>query len=213
MKFSFRGEICIVSESKPYREKLSDFVKEFDLFDTIKGFKNNDDLIKDVQNSEPVKERFLLIEVSSKNYISGNSLKILNEYALNTKVIYVITETNPFYLKTLFDFKPDGLIHKAERHYEIIKCIVKIRKGVTYYSSFIKDSLSTKNNTENQFDFTQREIELLTFWASNHSLNETAQMVNLSYHTVVSHRRNMFKKANCNSIEDLIGLAQSMELI
>lgn len=214
MKFSSKGEICIVSRFKPYAEELSIFIKEFGLFDTIKEFEDQNDLLRYIQNSETLKERFLLIEASPNDYLSENALKSIREYSLNTKVIYIITMTSPFHLRSLFDYKPDGMIHKAERQYEVIKCIINLRKGITYYSSFMKDFINPSTlRTEADIEFTSREVELLTFWASNHSMSQTAQLVNLSHHTVVSHRRNMFKKANCNSIEELIEIAQELELI
>jgi mRNA-degrading endonuclease YafQ of YafQ-DinJ toxin-antitoxin module len=122
---------------------------------SIKQFENHSDLLKHVQSSETLKERFLLIEASPNDHLSENELKAIRKCSVRTKVIYIFTMTTPFHLRSLFDYKPDGMIHKAERLYEVVKCIINLRKGLTYYSSFMKDFINPKTvSTESDVKFT-----------------------------------------------------------
>ncbi|WP_294285063.1 helix-turn-helix transcriptional regulator [uncultured Chryseobacterium sp.] len=63
------------------------------------------------------------------------------------------------------------------------------------------------------FSLTKREIQVLTFLAEGWSAKEIADKVNLSYHTVTTHRKNIFNKMDCNKVCELVKKAIEEGLI
>lgn len=51
---------------------------------------------------------------------------------------------------------------------------------------------------------TKREMDVLGCIAIGKNSNETANLLNISKHTIDTHRKNMLKKAECASINELL---------
>ena len=63
-----------------------------------------------------------------------------------------------------------------------------------------------KNKIYNQYleIFSKRELEIIRLIKNQVSSNQIALKLHLSPHTVISHRKNIFKKTNCHSVNELI---------
>jgi len=55
-----------------------------------------------------------------------------------------------------------------------------------------------------QNTLTKREIEILSLLALGNSAKQISSMLDLSYHTVTTHRKNIFQKTDCTKISELI---------
>lgn len=64
----------------------------------------------------------------------------------------------------------------------------------------------TYSNTE--IRLTGREIEMLKLIIKEKSISEIALILNLSEHTVKTHRKNIFRKLDTNKVSDMIRFAQ-----
>ncbi|UQB69994.1 helix-turn-helix transcriptional regulator [Epilithonimonas zeae] len=60
---------------------------------------------------------------------------------------------------------------------------------------------------------TKREIEILSLLALGNSAKQISDILDLSYHTVTTHRRNIFQKTDCTKISELIKKALEWGLI
>ena len=61
--------------------------------------------------------------------------------------------------------------------------------------------------------FTKREIEIIKEIQIGGSNREIAERLNLSHHTIATHRKNILRKSNCNSILDLLLYCKQFRLI
>lgn len=66
---------------------------------------------------------------------------------------------------------------------------------------------------QNLEDLTQREIEVLTFLTKGQSNKEIAENLNISIHTVISHRKNIIEKTGIKSLPGLTIYALSKHII
>lgn len=55
--------------------------------------------------------------------------------------------------------------------------------------------------------FTPREKDIIQLMADNKTNNEIADVLYISKHIVATHRKNIFRKSNCNSLEMLLDFA------
>ncbi|WP_312421167.1 helix-turn-helix transcriptional regulator [Epilithonimonas sp.] len=62
-------------------------------------------------------------------------------------------------------------------------------------------------------ELTKREIEILSLLALGNSAKQISTFLEISYHTITTHHRNIFEKTNCTKISELIKKALEWGLI
>jgi len=93
-------------------------------------------------------------------------------------------------------------------------------RGRRYIHSEILDLLMSNNTTTTVIktatmnsQLTHTEKEIVSLIAQGKTTKEVASIRNLSYHTVVTHRKNIFRKLEINSVYELTRYAMRMGLI
>lgn len=78
--------------------------------------------------------------------------------------------------------------------------------GNNRQSYYTIDTTAPYEFVENKFkeQFTKREIEILTKIAKGNSSTEIADLLNISPHTINTHKKNILRKAGCKSSPELI---------
>ncbi len=111
----------------------------------------------------------------------------------------------------------------GEPLYSLEKCtnISHWQKGREVTLSIIGPN--TKNNlifrpacrpkTENKTFFTSSELKVLELLSQGKTSKETAEILNLSFNTVNTHRRNMRRKAGVRSTTSLLQIAREQQLM
>jgi len=69
------------------------------------------------------------------------------------------------------------------------------------------------NDTANSYSFSHRELEILTCIAKGKTSKQIAGELNLSIHTINSHRKNMLEKSKLNNTTELIQIAIKKNMI
>ena len=73
------------------------------------------------------------------------------------------------------------------------------------------DADSHLHSIENPF--TEREIEVIKEIHKGGSNHDIANRLFISRHTVATHRKNIFRKCNCNNILDLLVYCKKLEIL
>lgn len=66
---------------------------------------------------------------------------------------------------------------------------------------------SNFRNPELKDLLTKREVEVLTLLAGGSSAKEIADRLNISYHTVTTHRKSILRKTGCRKVSELVKVA------
>jgi hypothetical protein len=105
----------------------------------------------------------------------------------------------------------DGYIYKNVSNQELITALNKVYGGGIYYSPEITTAMmttiiqdQTDKQTHSQISLTDREREIVLLISQEKSNADIAQQLYISERTVESHRKNIYKKTNTNSIVGLI---------
>lgn len=203
----------ILAEFLPYKEDLKTILEQSGLFECVYCFTDEEEMMIQLKGKNIEFTPWLFTDY----YVNGKSLSSLfketRKLMPKSKIIVHTVITNPFWLKELSKFAPEGLLHGTDRSFDILNCINKVSSGEKYCSLFMKEQLSLASAKRRDTQFTDRELQLLYFWVRNYTIETTAEVLNLSPHTIVSHRRRMFKKAKCNTIEELVNYARKRKLI
>jgi DNA-binding CsgD family transcriptional regulator len=62
-------------------------------------------------------------------------------------------------------------------------------------------------------ELTKRETEILSLLALGKSSRQISEMLDISYHTITTHRKNILAKTNCNKVSELVKKAFEWALI
>jgi len=136
--------------------------------------------------------------------------------------IVVLILTNQVNRNDLHELSKIGIkdiILKTSSKEEFFMAINATLNRKKYYSDeilniLLKDSLvKTHSKGEFQQHLTPSEIEIIRMIADGLTTKEIANKKNISFHTVISHRKNIFRKVEINNTSELIMYAIKAGLI
>ncbi|MFZ4525437.1 MAG: DNA-binding response regulator [Chlorobium sp.] len=117
-------------------------------------------------------------------------------------------------IKELNDIGIKNIILKTDDQDELFHAIDAALKGKKYYSGEVLDSLLKRNApSENISILTTSEIDIVRLIASGLSTKEIAVKKHNSFHTVMTHRKNIFRKLGVSSSPELLMYAIKAGLI
>lgn len=194
-----------------FADSFSELIERLDFFNNVHTLTDKKELRNFlIKHSEtPI---YLFLDYYLKN---ENCLTLINEIKrLNRRVIIIIMSStiSPTTVTNILDYKPQGFVSKSSGFNTILQCMTTIADGKQYICPIISEIVENISNIR-KVPFTERELEILQYFAHGSSIAQTAERVHLSKHTIVAHRRNMMSKINVNSITELLSYAREQELI
>ena len=101
-----------------------------------------------------------------------------------------------------------NIIYKTAERDEILSAVEAALKGKKYYSDEILDMILESNDTkqviEESAQLTISEIEIVRLITGGMTTKEIAEKKCISFHTVNTHRKNIFRKLNVSNASELI---------
>jgi DNA-binding NarL/FixJ family response regulator len=150
----------------------------------------------------------LIIDPSLVDIAGFSELKEIKGSFPNLKLLII---TNSVTRKELHEFNTIGInniILKNEGKEEIIEGLNATLNGKKYYSNELLDLLFESNEKkfigEETGQLTNSELEIVRLIAEGLTTKEIAARKFISFHTVISHRKNIFRKLGVTSISELI---------
>lgn len=105
----------------------------------------------------------------------------------------------------------NDIILKTANKEELSEAITATLKGRKYYSSELLDLLfeptDKKNATDESGQLTSSELEIVKLISDGLTTKEIALRKFISIHTVITHRKNIFRKLGVSSVSELIMLS------
>jgi DNA-binding NarL/FixJ family response regulator len=176
-------------------------------------------------------ERFSIIEIVSSQYELNKVLEkepcqlIITDFALfdfdgvddlqnikqkfpNVAVLILTNSINKAEFAELSKVGIKNIIYKTADRDEIFAAVDSALKGKKYFAEEILDLIleqgENKPVMEESVHLTGSEIEIVRLIASGRTTKEIAQSKCISFHTVNTHRKNIFRKLGVSSASELI---------
>jgi DNA-binding NarL/FixJ family response regulator len=150
----------------------------------------------------------LIIDPSLVDIAGFNELK---EIMCSFPELKLLVITNNISKKELHEFNTIGvtnIVLKTAGKEEIIEALNAVINGKKHYSNELLELLfetnERKNTIEETGQLTNSEIEIVRLIAEGLTTKEIAARKFISFHTVISHRKNIFRKLGVTSISELI---------
>lgn len=125
-----------------------------------------------------------------------------------TQVLIITNHDNKQDIQELLDMGVKGIVTKGCSKMEIMNAIHSISVGNRFFCNRILEKVITqpddKDVTCEPADLSPREFEVLRLITKGKKTVEIADALNVSVHTINSHRKNILRKLNLKSPAELI---------
>lgn len=209
---SHQRKAIFLDDHRLFSEALASLVEQMGIFRNVYVHSDDRKLIQSLINERSGFQIYLFADFYLKDKTFIPLINEVRRIRNNLKIIIVSALNNPILINEILSYPINGFLSKDDSTPEIIDCVNSIDKGELYISPKIQE-LIDNSQVESRLPFTDREIEVLQFFAKGLTVDETAAEMNLSRHTVAAHRSKMMNKAECKNIIQLLAFARKVELI
>ena len=168
--------------------------------------------VVDTQNElykllEKVPSGILITDFSNIDYDGVDDFKNIRDKYPLISILILTNVINKAEFAGLTKAGVKNMIYKTSDKDEIFNAIESALKGKKYYSDEILDLFlelgENKYAVEDPKHLTASEIEIVKLIANGLTSKEIAARRNISYHTVNTHRKNIFKKVEVSNASEL----------
>lgn len=126
-------------------------------------------------------------------------------------LLLIANKLAPSELADLNEACIENIILKNTDEFELLTAIESCIRGRTYYSEELLKLIIVKNQKKNNLgelsSLTPAEMEVVRLIAEGLTTKQIAAKKFLSFHTVMTHRKNIFRKTEVKSVSELLMFA------
>jgi two-component system, NarL family, response regulator NreC len=174
-----------------------------------------------VEQAEATSPDVAVLDITMPNLNGIEAAQRIVSQRPNTSIIILSMHSDEGYVLRALKAGAKGYLLKDSAEQDLIEAIMTVHQGKTFFSreiakmlveDYIRD-VRTRGIEDSYELLTSREREILQLLAEGKSNKEIAAALNLSAHTVETHRRNLQDKLNLHSIAELFLYAVRKRII
>jgi DNA-binding NarL/FixJ family response regulator len=145
-----------------------------------------------------------------------DTLKSISQNYLDLSILIITNKITKPEINQFVKIGIKSVALKTIDEAELLHAINATLKGKKYYSEEVLDLLMEPEPSkplEEPGNLTPSEIEVVRSIAAGLTTKEIAQQKNISFHTVITHRKNIFRKLEINNSSELLMYAMRKGLI
>ncbi len=195
-------------------EGLKNILNDTGLVDIVGTATNGEQMLADIVRSRP---EVLLVDYSCDDIVVSDVLMAMKRMP-SLRVIGIVGECNVDQLKQLMATGINGhLMNDCDRD-EVVDSVKACAKGERFFCGKVLDRLNASEGEETDHgcepvNISERELEILQLIAEGLTTKQIAERLHLSFHTVMTHRKNMMGKLGLKNTAGLIVYAVKENLI
>lgn len=165
-----------------------------------------------VEQAELTKPDVVVLDITMPNLGGIEAAQRIASLLPHTAIIFLSMHSDEGYVLRALKAGAKGYLLKDSAEGDLIEAIRAVSQGKTFFSAEISKMLvedyireiRTRGIEDSYELLTSREREILQLLAEGKSNKDIASLLNLSPHTVETHRRNLQDKLNLHSFAELI---------
>ena len=197
--------LALVDDHQIVIDGLTSLLKGHDKFNFAFATTNSGEVIEKMADT-PVD--VLLTDVMMPK-LPGNQLaKQVKEKYPKVKILALsMSGQGDLVNEMINDADISGYVLKNIGKQELVNALEKIANGGIYFSEEVIDELQRASNRRKQKEeahLTSREVEIIQLIEKEYNNKQIAETLYISERTVETHRKNIFRKTNTNSVIGLV---------
>ncbi|MCF8298183.1 MAG: response regulator transcription factor [Saprospiraceae bacterium] len=164
----------------------------------------------------------ILMDINMPEMNGIETTKIVVKDYKYAKVLMLTMHKSMKYINQIINTGASGYILKNTGKKDLIEAIKKVASGQTYYSKEVAETIfqsyitPEKPQVESAIEIiqlTDREREILKLISREFTSTEISEALNVSHHTIETHRRNLLSKLNVRNTAGLVMYAVNNNII
>lgn len=151
-------------------------------------------------------QSIVVLDYTSFDIASANEMLILQSRFVETNWVLFSEELNDDLLRAVvFNSQAFSVVLKVSEGDEINAALASALRGDRFICNRVTNQLLMSSRTAQPKDdklLTQTEKEILKEIAIGKTTKEIANNRNLSFHTIITHRKNIFRKLDVNNVHE-----------
>lgn len=176
--------------------------------------KNKEELLTKLDSFRP---QVLIIDFELFDFSEISELTEIIRKAPNTGILVVTDNQAPVDIMKVLDCGITNYILKSCEPQELIEAFNAVTGSRKYFSSDVLDILlerkSTSKQTQDPGRLTTSETDIVRLIAQGLTTKEIALQKHLSFHTIITHRKNIFRKLGISNASELLMYAMRTGII
>ena len=204
--------IAILEDDQPLREAIVNYLNVTRTFHCLFNASKISDLISLKPDIVP---DIILLDVYLEEGPSINYLRSLTEHFAASRIVIMTGDTRDELLLQAIEQGVQGYILKPFTMTSLVQTLEAILANGTFLSpdlvKKLMKTLAKRNNQEavmNDMGLTAQQKKIMSLLKDGLTYKAIASNMNLSYHTINQHIKNIYKKLNVSSRFELINLHQ-----
>lgn len=135
------------------------------------------------------------------------------------RIITLTTYNDIEFIRAMIRLGVSGYVLKNSTGAELVNAVRKVMSGESYFSNEVQAHITSdfirneQKKTAPAVTLTPREIEIIRLLAREHTNDEIAQQLFISFRTVETHRKNIMQKTKAKNLAGLIHYANANGLL
>ncbi|MCX7679930.1 MAG: response regulator transcription factor [Spirochaetes bacterium] len=213
MKDFHNIKIAIVDDHPVVRRGITSFLGDESYIEIIGEAATAEEAIELIRNKNP---DVSIIDICLGDPVNGlQLLRSLNLKFSGIKVLVLSIFEDSVYAERVRELGGRGYLQKNRGPHLIVEGIKRIYEGKTFFPDDYKYLLveSVEQTSHNEFEkhiakaLTTRELIIFQLFGEGYETNDIAKRLNLSKHTVDSHRKNIKSKLGITRNNELVRMA------
>lgn len=191
--------LFLLDDHRVFLEGLAGIVNSNPKFTVLQSFDRAADMLDALKFEQP---DIIISDISLPGMDGIEAAKeALNLYP-KMHFIFLTMHADGVNARRAMDAGGKGYLLKDSTSEEVFEAIRTVCEGGNYISARVTQSLL--ETTAQVLDLSPREKEILRSLASGKSTKEIADALNLSSHTIDTHRKSLLAKSGCNNVGHLV---------
>lgn len=200
----------ILDDEKLFANSFSLLLAKYNMFDYVHVFIKHSEMMAYLMEDERNNIHFFL------DYFLGNDNGVtvfqdIKRLVKHSSFIFLSSTNSPHIINSMLQVRPNGIISKSCEISTLIACLKSIEKNEFFMEESLKELI--RNTASISLAFSKRELQLLYLFMNGFSIAQAAEKACLSTHTIITYRRKMMAKTNCNSILQLLKIVKENGII
>ncbi len=168
---------------------------------------NEQDLLQQIEVKQP---KVVILDYNQPGYFSHGTIPAIKTVAPNTHILIISDDQSKASIYQVLENGIHSFLTKNCHEEEIIDAVQATAKGEKFFCTRVLDFLLEKSFGREKMEtcsptpLTPREIDIVKLTAKGLIAKEIASELNLSIHTVYTHRKNILEKLDLKTASELV---------
>ena len=210
-----RVKIILADSQYLIRLGLRHLLERNDRIEVLGECGNAKDMMTQVTDLNP---DLVILDYQNSGHFNVEDIRELKHISPNTRIMVISSDSNKENIHKVLEYGVLSYLTKECDEDEITSAVIAVSKNQKFFCNKILDILLEKHLPKEEencqpTELTTRELEVVKLIVDGIATPEIADKLNLSPHTVYTHRKNLMKKLKINSTSELVRYAITTGLV